>query len=395
MNIVLNCVGMRAGGGRADALMLIDSLPRLYKQHRFLAVVPPAVGYETLDVADNCEKHFSGSRMLNEIWRLWFDNSRLPKLAHQFEAQTMLSLGNLGPARLRGIRHVLMLRQAHFAYPVRTLRERGLNPSLRTRLMRRYFGQVVQTADALITQTGTIRDLVQQTYQIPCPTYVVPKSLPRRPEGKDDDITPKGQRQAERVRGATGFKLLYVSRYYPHKNIEAACAGVDAARQSGIDATLFLTIEPEDHQRSRRLLKRIRRGEYSGVETLGRVDVGDLALVYRATDAAIITSNLESFSATYLEAMAFAKPVLAVDREYAREICGEAALYFAPGKIEAIAQAIQRAAADPDLRHQLIAAGQRRYTELDVPPYILAERYMSILSGESTDGTPQAPSSQP
>ena len=60
----------------------------------------------------------------------------------------------------------------------------------------------------------------------------------------------------------------------------------------------------------------------------------ELSDAYRAADACLFPSLCESFGHPLVEALALGKPVIAADRPYAREICGEHALYVDPGKPE-------------------------------------------------------------
>ena len=48
------------------------------------------------------------------------------------------------------------------------------------------------------------------------------------------------------------------------------------------------------------------------------------------SDAMLLPTMLECFSASYPEAMVMKKPVLTSDLSFARSICGNAAIYFNP-----------------------------------------------------------------
>lgn len=387
MNVLLHLAGLRSGGGRADALNLLTALPTRYPEHRFLAAVPAGVGYEALATPPNCELRYVPLPPLNELWRLYFDNIRVPALARAFHADVVFSMGNTGPLRLRGCRHVLMLRQAYLAYPVSALRRRGLPPSLRFRLMRWHFRHVLRGVDLLVTQTRTMANLVREEYGFRGPVRILPKTVSGAIRTDGASATERGRRQAERVAAASGFRLLYVSRYYAHKGMELACRGVAEARRRGLDVTLFLTIDREDGPGAARLLDGIVAGSVPGVVSLGRVDLADLESVYRAADGVLNTSRLESFSATYIEGMAYRRPMIVHDYPFAREICGPAALYCAPDDEEAVAAAITRVAAEPALRERLVSAGERRFQEYDVGWERVAERYMALLSDAEASRT--------
>jgi glycosyltransferase involved in cell wall biosynthesis len=85
-----------------------------------------------------------------------------------------------------------------------------------------------------------------------------------------------------------------------------------------------------------------------------------LANYYRHSSALILPTLLESFTATYLEAMQFDCPVLTSDLDFAREVCGEAAIYFDPWNVDDMCNAILRLRDDPALQRNLRLQGRER-----------------------------------
>jgi glycosyltransferase involved in cell wall biosynthesis len=76
--------------------------------------------------------------------------------------------------------------------------------------------------------------------------------------------------------------------------------------------------------------------------------------------AHLLPTLLESFSGSYLEAMHFGTPILTSDRDFAREVCGEAALYFDPDSPSSIRDAILKLKNDPALGEQMVQVGGQR-----------------------------------
>ncbi len=160
------------------------------------------------------------------------------------------------------------------------------------------------------------------------------------------------------------YKLLYLTRYYPHKGLEILVKTLDRYREDLADTILFITIEPEQHPNAARLLKAIRQNGLEGrVVNLGRLPQKDLAAYYRSCDALLMPTRMESFSGTYLESMHFGLPILTSDLDFAREVCGDAALYFDPWDAESIKEAIINLKNDPDLRNDLVQKGQARLSQ--------------------------------
>jgi glycosyltransferase involved in cell wall biosynthesis len=97
----------------------------------------------------------------------------------------------------------------------------------------------------------------------------------------------------------------------------------------------------------------------SRVKNIGPVSSANLPEVYRNADALIHPTLLESYSRTYLEAMHFGLPILTSDRDFARHLCGEAALYFDPLDAASVARAMADIMEDQYLYCRLVEKGRR------------------------------------
>jgi glycosyltransferase involved in cell wall biosynthesis len=66
------------------------------------------------------------------------------------------------------------------------------------------------------------------------------------------------------------------------------------------------------------------------LDLLGRIPSGSIAEHLATSDGCLLLSLSESFGQPAVEVMAIGCPVLAADRPWAREVCGEAAFYVDP-----------------------------------------------------------------
>jgi glycosyltransferase involved in cell wall biosynthesis len=125
------------------------------------------------------------------------------------------------------------------------------------------------------------------------------------------------------------------------------------------------------------------RGLDGRVRFLGPLDREGVLAVFRAADAALLTSTWENFPHTVVEALAVGTPVVATSVGGVPELVrdGENGLLAAPGDADAIAAAIQRVVEDPALRDRLAAAAAPSVAEL-APERIYA-RLETILERAS------------
>lgn len=136
-----------------------------------------------------------------------------------------------------------------------------------------------------------------------------------------------------------------LSRMLPNLRYRIVGYGSDRARLEGIARDLGI----EDR-----------------VEFAGRVDFPELAELYKSCEIFVLPSAQEGFGVVFAEAMAAAKPIIAARAGAVPEVVvdGQTGILVEYGDDAAIAAAIERLSADPELAHRLGAAGRQRYVEL-------------------------------
>jgi glycosyltransferase involved in cell wall biosynthesis len=93
---------------------------------------------------------------------------------------------------------------------------------------------------------------------------------------------------------------------------------------------------------------------------LGPVNDRELKALYGAAQALVFPSTYEGFGLPPVEAMACGCPVAAARAASLPEVCGDAALYFDPHRIDSIRDAVQRLLDDAALQDDLRQRGLRR-----------------------------------
>ena len=150
----------------------------------------------------------------------------------------------------------------------------------------------------------------------------------------------------------------------------------------------LITIDPNEHPSGRELLASI---EHEAVGDLliniGSLPPDRLCTAYGSADAFILPTLLESFGRPYDEAMQFDLPILTSDRDFARERCQDAALYFDPLHANSIAKAMKRIMEDGNLRRLLVENG--RHIQDQAPTWDeIAARFVEVLERTARGGLP-------
>ena len=188
------------------------------------------------------------------------------------------------------------------------------------------------------------------------------------PRGAAALVSPEGL-QHERFRpdgpkGLAGLPpryLLWASNFYPYKRAEralAAYAGLSADRRG--EYPLVLAGGDWGGGRARAQAEARRHGIEGNVRFLGWIDDGDLPALFRGARAHVLSTALESFGRSVLEAMACGCPSVLQDLPVLREVAGDAALYADFADAGAAARALEAACADDALRGRLSEAGLAR-----------------------------------
>ena len=348
MKVVVEALGLTAGGGKGIVSELLPALARR-QEHEFVAILARAPAYGSMGAPNLKIMEFEKPQGL--LRRALFLNRTVPAICREEQADALLCLGNFAPRRLQ-IPAIISLRNAFFVSPP-TEACRGL--SLRERLIVRYarwhLGSLPD--DVFLTvETELMREQLLSSYPVE-PSQVAVIS-------NGDGLLPRPNRgRTERVyRTEHPFTFLCLARYYPHKNIEMCVEAMKTLALTGQQARLLITVDAADHPRARTLLQRIRRDKWdASIENLGTVAQSELPRIFGSADAVLLPTLLESFSRTFLEAMHYELPILTSDRDFARRICGEAAVYFDPLDAESVAAAMARVMDDEALRRELVVRG--------------------------------------
>ena len=356
LRIAVIAHALHAGGGISVGKNLVAALGRVGPEHHYFFTVPAQRGYEDLcRQAPNSETVvFANGFGLAKRWT--FDTFRLPRLLREFHPDVILGMGNIGVPGVRCPQAIHCLHPYLF-YPPSHFGNLPAGGRLLVAYLRRRFRRDLRAADLLLCQTEVARRRIRETTGYRGPCLLVPYADSEFVPGVPEDVdTPAPLRPY-----ASAVKLFCLTRYYTHKNLEAIVETFDRYREQLHDVVVVLTISPDQGPRAAALLRKIeQRGLSRNLVNVGPLDQSELAAYYGCCRGLLLPTLLESFSATYLEAMRFGVPILTSDLDFARGVCGDAALYFDPRDPGCIRDAILQIKRDRGLAEKLVGNGKKR-----------------------------------
>ncbi len=185
-------------------------------------------------------------------------------------------------------------------------------------LVRIALNQSLKKAALIIVQTNHIRKLmlnyldfhkikIKAEIQVVKPIHLISSDL------HEDEITNESNE----------FRLIYPAKNFPHKNINLA---VSAVKKLPKNVKLNLTTDEKKTDEK--------------INFLGKISYPQLIDFFKNSHALLFTSERETLGLPMLEALEFGKPAVLPNLPYAREIYGDAGVYFDEFSPESIAQAI-------------------------------------------------------
>jgi glycosyltransferase involved in cell wall biosynthesis len=368
LKIVIEAVGLRTGGARVLAANLISALAG-FSGVEIAAVVPDL--QEIASVSGRNLKVLPIGKVSGLVARHRLLNRRIPEICAEERADALLCLGNLGPLD-PPCPLVIMLHNAYVVHrePLAE-REHDLRAKAVTAYARWYYRRLPPDAQVIV-QTAVMRRRLVDRYRVPPQRAHVIPTLPLMPVAD--------QEPAIEDRDPSVFTFLCLAAYCYHKNPRVILEALKILpRYTLKKARCLITISPETCRQARQLLDRIRaEGMSDLMPNLGPIPWAGLPRIYRSADALILPTLLEARSFTYEEAMHFGLPILTSDRDFARESCGKAALYFDPLSPVSVAEAMARVMEGPSLRRKLVREG-REMLKQSLGWREIARRFLDVV----------------
>lgn len=345
----------RGPGASSTGINLLRALNTIDYKLDLIPVLPVGCGYEKVVETYSLPAIWFDQRG-SYARRLFFDAVTLPRIIRRAKPHAILALGNIGVLNPR-VPQAILVQDAHYVYPRRYFGRMTAMQHLRYFIQKRQLRTCMRNSSILYCQTATMLRHIEKTFGKPRRSKVISKVIASEVvDGQSHtEMPPEFKPFQNRIR------MFCLTRYYPHKNLEAIVETFIHARTALRNVVVFITITETQHPNAKCLLDKIHRSGLSDhIVNLGPVEQNQIPHFFKNCHALLFPTLLESFSATYLEAMQLDLPILTSDLDFAHDICGPAAFYFNPWSVESIADAIIRIQNDTGLRTRLATNGRDR-----------------------------------
>ena len=372
--IAINGTSSRAGGGKSILHNYLQLLDRSVLEDRYslLTADPDAFAWITNDRIQvvGLPKRYGDTLFAPLVHELLLD-----RMLKRYQIDLVFNLADL-VVRTK-VKQVYLFDWPYAINPNSVVWQRMDRRDLLVRkiklsLLRRRIRRPVVT----IAQTPVAKEALERLYRLPN-VAIVPNAVSL------DNLDTTGEK---RFALPAGRKLLYLTYYYPHKNLEILIDVAVRIRELGRDYRIILTIAANQHKNAARLLQEIRdRDLVEIIVNVGPVAMADVPSLYRSCDGLLMPTLLESFSGTYVEAMFHGIPIFTSDLDFAKGVCGDAACYFDPHDPHDIMSKLDTVFDDPRRVATLVRAGERALSSLPDWPHAF-ERYQEIIGTELERG---------
>lgn len=354
MRLLVNLLPLPPGGGGAqNAANFWRAVATWGGDDQWLCVSRSGLGIQELTTRPWQDASTADPRGMAH--RLTLENRWLPRLAKEWNADVVFTLAGAGPLR-SPVPTVVGWHDPTAAYPESPMWDQ-IRPVRRLldRARLRYASLAVRRAQRVCVQTRTMARRLSAQWRIEPSSFAI---VPNGPSAflADEEPAPASDRPRQ------PWRVLVIGLPKPLKNFAVVPeTGVRLHELGAGPGRIAMTIASDREPWLDSFRNALRRwGEAVPIERVGQVPHSQLGALYRSADAVFLPSLLESFSASYVEAMHFGVPLVTSGYDFAREVCGPAAEYVDPLDPSDCARGVARVLADPARRRALRQAGFER-----------------------------------
>lgn len=345
----------RTGGGLFGTLNLIRALKNVARDEQFLLVCSAGYGYEEINLPENSEIYiYDGRHSLLE--RNWFERITLPKIIKRYNPDVIFGAANIGLSNAP-VPQALLIRMPYLLYDKQYYAKIHLMLQLRVAALRAQIKSSLPTTQLVLAQTPVVQRRFAERFnypedQIKILRFATPVEIKPTIGVKPPSIFDKS---------SDNFYVLVLTRYMPHRNpsILIPLCKRYASQLRAKKIKFITTVERKDNHRVNKFLKDISKYHLENIViNVGDISRQEILKYFTYSDILFFPTTLETLGIPFLEAMTMELPILTTDIDFAHFICGDAAVFYNPWKIESMFNMLMLLRDNPALRNKLAEKGK-------------------------------------
>jgi len=336
--ILLNAANITGIGAKAVIVGLLPALLEKMQDSEFIVLLPDQEPFTAMTFPANAQALFIKRR---NGWANNFDRVRqlfidVPSIEKRVKANLVFSLGDLSPAFSTCARAVYF-HTPLLVYSNKESAGMGGWSIFKRFFLTKYFASISQHQN-FIVQTPVMKERLERRYKVdPDRIDIVSQAVPIHVSGNAN----KTELLPAIVNCNKPIRLLFLLAYYSHKNHTILPAVAEELRRQRLAARVHIFTTLDVMQAASAEVRRQIGDNADVITNLGHLSGGSVAAALRVSTALFLPTLLESFGNIYLEAMSLGLPILTSDRDFARWICGDLALFFDPLSAPSIVDSIK------------------------------------------------------
>lgn len=354
MNILINFLPVRVGGGQQVASNLIKTIKDNNYGHRWLFLVGAGTELERLAIEFRLE-HVS--KPFSYLKRFYFENFGIERIIKNEKIDIIY---HYAPTYKKlKVPQVIRSVYSNLYYPEIDFwsNYRGI-PKMKKNIID-YFRKVKTfAADGIVFENPDMLERAVFNHNFPRDRTIFVK-----PSVSKFDDKPAADLQTSKSN-----KILLLSSWHPNKNISILPKVAKILVDKQIFDFCFVVSIPASHPEIIKLIKVIEQdqlGEYFSF--IGKVDVGNIPTVVKPANMIMLLSKLECFSSNVVEAWHFNKLLIISDLSWAKSFCKDGALYVDRDNAADIANKLEQTIKNPQKMDMIIDKAKELYQEFSTP----------------------------
>lgn len=354
MNILFDFGSIKSGGGAQLATNFVDRLDELKQSPHKVFMVTPTIGpLAGRPTPQSCVSSIPSPASYVRRW--YFEYRQLAHFIKKNDIEAIYTFFGAGLPHPRHVRSVVNVAYPIICYPDSPYWKYiayGQYLRIKTLIAMRVIR--LRNATTIIVETETMRRRVARVLERSAEKIrVIPPSV-------SSYVHDNEWRQNRPVKN-----FVFVSGLDGHKNLWRLYeVALELRRRKWMEFTFTLTATRELYLNTLRAAQCDTNVIDLHFRFLGTVPPTMIMDVYRDADVVVSLSDLESFSNNYMEAWRVGLPIIASERDFAREICGGSAIYVEPHDADDVCNKMMAIASDGSLRKELVEVGKSKLKAL-------------------------------